>query len=139
MKTSSYSSIALAGLKAIAVAVVVNVVLFFAFSAAGMIPKSIVIPNAGGPLTATPVAISSTIPLVIATLLFMGLVRFTRRPALIFTILAGVVALASLASPFSIPGVPLGMVVALNVMHLVAAGSITWFLTKSVAQPTLVA
>ena len=114
------------------VTVVVNVALFFAFSAAGLIPDSVVIPNAGGPLTATPVAISSTIPLVIATLLFMALVRFTRRPALIFTMVAGVVALASLAGPFSIPNVPLGMAIALNVMHLVAAGTITWFLTRSI-------
>lgn len=136
MKPFSYSSIALAGLKAIVVAVVVNVVLFFAASAAGWIPTSVIIPNAGGPLTVVPVAIASAAPLVLATLLFMGLVRFTRRPALIFTVIAVVLTLASVFRPFSIPGVPLSMALVLNAMHVVAAGAITWFLTRSVLAPS---
>jgi hypothetical protein len=128
-----FKKIALGGAKGIVVSVMVNVVLFLIFSATGIIPTDFPVPQADNqPLTVVPVIISSIMPLVIATLVFMALVKFTKQPVKIFGIVALVIVILSLWGPFGIPNVPIGMAIGLNIMHLVAAYAIYWGLSKSV-------
>ncbi len=106
------------------VAAAINTVLFFVGGAAGAVPQNVIIPNAGQPLTVIPVIISSILPSVVAGLVLALLNRFTKKPLLVFNIIAGVFLVLSFFSPLSIPGAPTNMIVLLNVMHAVVAGAV---------------
>ncbi|GEM_PF-1636346 len=132
-------NIATRGVRGILIAVVINVILFYIFSATGVFPKGFIAEQANGPITVLPVIIATIIPLAIATLLYALLARFTKRPNRIFWIIAIAFLLFSLYSPFSIPNVQMSMAIGLNVMHIVAGLSIAWSLTtpeKAVVQPS---
>ncbi|GAB3641669.1 DUF6069 family protein [Spirosoma arcticum] len=106
------------------IAAAVNAVLFYIGTATGAIPASLIIPNAGQPLTVIPVIVASFVPAIAAGLLLALLNRFTKRPLRIFNIIAIILLVLSFSSPFSIPNVPVGMVVILNLMHVVVAGAV---------------
>lgn len=128
-----YKRIAIAGTKGIGVAVAVNVVLFYIFSALGVISSDILIPQAGNqPITIVPIVMASIMPLIIATLVFMLLAKFTKQPVKIFGIISLIILVLSFYNPFTIPSVTIAMAVGLNVMHIVVAGAIYWALSKSV-------
>lgn len=131
MNKPSFSTIAMAGLKAAVVAVLVNLALFFLFSALGVLDPAVRLPQTNEPLTAVPVAMASFAPLVLGTLAFYLLARFTQNPVRIFTALAAVLGLLSLAGPLTMETVPLGYRLVLGLMHVVAAGSLIWFLRKT--------
>jgi hypothetical protein len=116
------------------VAAVINAVLFWIGSATGAVPADLIIPNAGQPLTIVPVIISSVLPALVAGLVFFLLIRFTRNPLRIFNWVAAIVLLLSFASPFSIPNVPVGMVVVLELMHVVVAGAVLIAFNKYVTR-----
>jgi hypothetical protein len=120
--------IMLGGAKAIVVAVVVNAVLFLIFHQAGVISDAIMLPNEGGPITLMHIVFSSIMPLVVATLLYLLLARFTNKATRIFRIVAIAFLVLSFITPFNIPGITIGMVLVLNLMHLVAGGSTLYFL-----------
>jgi Family of unknown function (DUF6069) len=131
--TFNFAKIALGGAKGIAAAVAINAGLFLICSATGIIPSDFLVPQANNqPITLVPVIISSILPLVIGTLGFMVLAKFTQKPVMIFGIIVAVLVGLSLYSPFSIPNVPLGMALALNLMHIVAGGANYWGLHKTV-------
>lgn len=132
-QTIDYKKIAIAGAKGIGVAVVVNAVLFFIFSALGVISDQVLIPQAGNqPITIVPIVMASIFPLIIATLVFMLLARFTKQPVKIFGIISLIILVLSFYNPFTIPNVTIAMAIGLNVMHAVVAGAIYWALSKSV-------
>ena len=110
-----------------AVAAAVNSVLFFVGSAAGLIDSSVIIPGANAPLTVIPVIASSLIPTLIAGLVLALLNYFLNKPWRVFTIVAAVLLVLSFANPLMIPGVPVTMVIWLNLMHIVVAGSVVYF------------
>ena len=138
MNKPPFSTIAVAGLKAIVVAVLVNVSLFFVWTAAGLLDRTFLLPNTNAPLTAVQVAMATAIPMVTGTLLFALLVRFTRTPVRIFTIIAIGFGLLSLASPFTIPGVPLPYALALGTMHVAPVAALVWFMRKTEAGQRIV-
>jgi hypothetical protein len=110
-----------------AIAAVINSVLFFIGSSSGLIDSSILIPGANAPLTVVPVIASSIIPSIIAGLVLAGLNYFLSKPWRVFTIIAAVLLVVTFANPFmGIPGIPLGMGIWLNVMHVVVAGSVLY-------------
>jgi hypothetical protein len=123
-------NIILRGLRGIGIAIAANVALYYIFSASGVFPEDFIIPQANGPLPVTAVIFATLMPLVIATLLYALLVRFTRRPNRIFLIISIIVLLWSFYPPFQIPNVPFSMAIGLNVLHLVAAASMVWSLTQ---------
>ncbi len=106
------------------VAAAINAVLFYIGTATGAIPADLIIPNAGQPLTIGPVIIASVVPVIVAGLLLALLNRFTKRPLRIFNVIAVVLLVLSFTSPFSIPNVPVGMIIILNLMHVVVAGAV---------------
>ncbi len=80
------------------------------------------------PLPAFMVVIATAVPALAAAGLLALLARFTRRPILVFQIIAAVFALLSLGGPLSLP-VDTTTKLALGLMHLVAAAVITGVLT----------
>ena len=101
------------------IAAVINAALFYIGTATGAIPNNVIIPNAGQPLTIVPVLVASFLPVIVGGLLLALLNRFTRQPFRIFTIISIIVLALSFFSPFSIPGAPIGMIVILELMHVV--------------------
>ena len=123
MKQSWFSFVKLGSLAGV-VAAVINAALFFVGSYTGAIPSNLIIPNAGQPLTIVPVLVSSFLPAVVAGLLLDLLNRFTKRPLRIFTIIVLAILAFSFISPFSIPGIPITMIVILKLMHMVVVGAV---------------
>ncbi|MBC7921436.1 MAG: hypothetical protein H7Z75_10160 [Ferruginibacter sp.] len=121
-------SLTRAGFIGLIAAVVGNSALFFIGKAVGALPDNVIIPNANAPLTIVSVIFATIFPAIIATLVFGLLARFTKRPVPVFIVIAVIVFLLTLYSPFSIPNVPAGMVVVLELMHVVTALAITYCL-----------
>ncbi len=109
------------GILAGVLAAALNAVVYLAASALGAIPPDVEVGNTGGPLPLGAVVVFSFVPAILAAgfLVFLG--RFSRRPFRVFVVAAVLVFLLSLYTPFSITGAPLAMIVALELMHLVAA------------------
>lgn len=121
----------LVGLSAGIAAAVVNAVLFFVFHSAGVISDDIY-PQPGQPLTILPVIMASIFPLIVGSLVFYLFERFTRSGFKIFAIIALVLMVLSLVSPFAgIPNVTLGYSLVLCAMHIVAALSLLYFIRRA--------
>lgn len=123
-----------AGLLAGVVSAVINAILFFVFRSAGVLTDTIFVqPNQ--PLAIMPVIVASLIPSIIGSIVFFLIDKFTGNGYRIFSILAIVLALLSLYSPFTvIPGVTTGYAVVLCVMHMVVAFVLVYFIGRSVKQ-----
>lgn len=121
----------LAALLAAVVAAVANALIYFAASALGFIPQSALIPSAGGesPLTVGMVSIVSVIGAIGAAIVFAVIGLFTRRPVMLFRIVAVVVLVLSFATPLTIPGAPLSVILSMEVMYVVAWAVIVGLLT----------
>ncbi|MEM8531934.1 MAG: DUF6069 family protein [Chloroflexota bacterium] len=128
----SMSQIWKAGAVAAVVSAVANAILFVIGAALGGFPESVIIPNAGGPMTIMPVIVASIIGVLGATLVYLGLNQFTKNPNFLFRIVAIVVLVLSFASPFSIPGAPFAMILILELMHVVPAVAAIYWLTGNV-------
>lgn len=92
--------------------------------AAGAIPHDVLVAGPGGqqPLNLGLVLAASAIAATAATLVFMVLNFTSRRALRRFQVIAAVVFLVSLLSPFSVAGAPAGMIVTLLAMHVLTAG-----------------
>ena len=102
-------------------AAVANALVYLVATAVGAIPSDFVIPGPGTPLTLGMVVGSTAVPAFLAGVVFALLGRFTRRPVRSFVVLAAVLLVLSFATPLTIPEAPLSMVLALELMHVVAA------------------
>lgn len=120
-----------AGLTAAGVSVLINIFLFFIFQAAGVITDSVMVqPNQ--PLTLLPVIISSIIPTLIGASVFFLIEKYTNNGFKIFSVVALGLVLLSLASPFmAVPGMPIAYGAVLDVMHLVVAFSLLYFIKRA--------
>jgi Na+/proline symporter len=111
-------------------AALANAVLFFIFEAMGAIPPDIIVPNAGQPITVVPVMMASFMPAIFAGILLALLAAFTAKPVKIFLVITTVVLILSFYTPFTIPEAIMPMILALNLMHIVAAVVIAWLLIR---------
>ena len=119
-----------------AIAAGINSVLFLIGSAIGLIDAAVLVPGLNGPITIGPIIMSSVVPSLIAGLVLGGMNYFLNKPFKVFRIVALVLVVLSFANPFmGIPGIPLGMGIWLNVMHVVVAGTVVYcfgrFTTKA--------
>lgn len=111
-----------------AIAAVINALLFFIGLSIGIISNSVIIPNANQPLTLAPTMIASFVPTILAALVLAILNAFLSNAWRVFTIVAAILLLLTFANPFmGIPGIPVGMGIWLNVMHVVVAGCVVYF------------
>ena len=121
-----------AGLFAAIAAAVVNAVLFLICHATGIFTDDIFV-QPGQPLILALVIMSSVFPALIGSLVFFAIDKFTNNGWGIFRILSIVLVLLSLVSPFTnIKNVPMPFAIALDVMHLVVAGSVLFFIGRAV-------
>ena len=111
------------------IAAAANSVIYLVAFAAGAISQRVEIPNAGGPLSFTPVVFNSFVPALVGALLFALLGWLTGWPVRNFHVLATVVLVLSFATPFTITGAPLAMAATLLLMHVVAAVVVVGILT----------
>ena len=111
-------------------AAVLNVILFYVFSATGTIDPTILVN--GQSIQVFHILMSSILPTFLAALVFLLIGRFSKRPWNIFKILSLVLLVLSFMNPFmGIPGITIGMGVVLNVMHVVVVLPIFYFFPKS--------
>ena len=118
------------GLIVIVVATVINAVIYFVGAALGWMPDTVLTPM-GLPVTIVPVVASTVVALVVATIVYSLLNRFTGNPNRWFTIIAVVVLVVSFVSLLTLPGAPTMMIVVLEAMHLVAGVAAIYFLRRS--------
>lgn len=118
------------GLTAAVIAAVVNGILFYVGAAVGAFPATVITPM-GTPITLAAVMISSAVGILVGTLGYTILSRFIANPNRWFTILTVILLILMAYNPFTLAGAPMLMIGFLQIMHLVAGGSILYFLTRS--------
>jgi drug/metabolite transporter (DMT)-like permease len=112
-------------------AFVINGALFYIFHFSGIINDDILI-DGKQPLTIVPIIFSCLIPSLMAALVFFFMEKFTNNGYVIFSIVALVLLLLSFLSPFmTIKGISVGYGIALNLMHVVVALSVLYFIKKA--------
>jgi hypothetical protein len=129
VETVSMRKIWLTGLLAAAISAVVNAIIFFVAAATGLLDTNFVMQPLGQTLTVVPVIASSFIGVLVGTAVFAALAKFTSRPISIFRVVAIVVLVLSFIQPLLIPNVPLGMLLTLELMHVVAGVIAIYLLT----------
>lgn len=121
-----------AGAMAAGAAVVINAILFFIFHGVGVITDDIFV-QPEQPMTVVPVIMSSIIPTIIGSIIFFLIEKYTNNGFGIFRIVSIVLVILSFGNPFfGIPNVTVAYGIALNVMHIVVAGTLLYFINKSV-------
>ena len=126
----SFNTIFMTGLKAGIVSIVINAILFYVFHAAGVLTDDIMI-QPGQPLTVLPVLISSLVPSLIGACIYFLFEKFSKNGWRNFRILALILFVLTLANPFmGIPGVTMGYATVLDLMHVLVAGSLMYFLNS---------
>jgi Family of unknown function (DUF6069) len=128
----SFKASLLAGLLAGGVAAAINAVLFFIFHAMSVIKDDVFVqPNQ--PLTVMPVLMSSIMPAIIGSILFFALEKFTNSGFKIFSYIAIPFLILSLVGPFTgIVGISTAYAVVLDVMHIVVAISVLYFINRRI-------
>ena len=127
----SFKQIITAGAIAAGCSAVINALLFFTFHAAGVLSDTILI-QPGQPLTVVPIIMASILPSVIGASIFFLFEKYSANGFKIFSVISIVLLLLSFANPFmGIPKVTIGYGIVLNVMHVVVAFSLLFFLKRS--------
>lgn len=127
----NFKQIILAGVNAAGVSVILNAILFFIFQSAGVITDTVYIqPNE--PLTIVPVIISSIFPTLLGACVFYLFEKYTNNGFKLFSIIAIILMLLSLISPFkAIKDMPIAYGIVLDVMHVVVAFSLLYFIKRA--------
>jgi len=108
----------LGGLAAGLVAAVVNALVF----ALGGIDPNVLAPGVGQPIALPAVILASLLPNVLGGLALWAVLR-AGRGVRTFQIIVAVATVLSMLQPLTIPGAQVGMVLTLEVMHLVAGAA----------------
>ena len=129
----------LAALLTIALATLVNVALFFLFSAVGVITRAVEISTFAGPQPLDPLMVVSmtVMQMLLGTLVLAGIIRFRPTKAeRTWQIVAAVVLVLSFAIPFAtIAGAPVSYDLALDAMHVVTGALAIWLLPALARRP----
>jgi hypothetical protein len=133
MKTKvSFKQTLKAAILASLTALVINIILYYIFRAAGVLTDDIFI-KPGEPLTVVHIIGSCIFPVIMASIVFYLIERFTQNGFKIFTIVSVILLLLSFMNPFmGIPGVTMAYAMALNLMHVTVALPILYFIKKEV-------
>ena len=131
-KRVAWGRLVLVALLTAVAAAAANAVVHLVAAAAGAMPQDVVV-NGQGPITLPIVAALSAQGAVAGAAVYALICRFARRPVRVFRVVAAVVLVLSLAGPFTIPGAPISMILALEVMHVVAAAVVVGLLTTMAA------
>ena len=120
-----------AGAFAAITAAVINALLFFVFHSAGVLVDTIFI-QPETPLTIVPVLFSSILPSLVASIVFFLFEKYSANGFKFFSIVAVVLLLLSFINPFvGIKDVTIGYAIVLNVMHVVVAAAVLYFINRA--------
>lgn len=120
-----------AGAFAAITAAVINALLFFVFHSAGVLVDTIFI-QPETPLTIVPVLFSSILPSLVASIVFFLFEKYSANGFKFFSIVAVVLLLLSFINPFvGIQDVTIGYAIVLNVMHVVVAAAVLYFINRA--------
>lgn len=127
----NFKQIITAGAIAAGASAIINAILFFIFHGTGAISDTVFVqPNE--PLTVVPVIIASILPTLIGACVFFLFEKFTNNGFKIFSIVAIILMLVSLSSPFmAVQGMPVAYGLVLDVMHVVVALSLLYFIKRA--------
>ena len=126
-----FNRVATAALLAGVAAAVLNLIVYAVASAAGVaFIVQMDSSSPAGPMPAPSFAIGSFVPALVAGGLLLALDVFTKHPVRIFVGIAAAVALLSMGGPATVAAASFGTHVALAVMHVVAAATITTMLLR---------
>lgn len=81
-------------------------------------------------LTAMVIIVASAIPMIVGSLIYLILVKYTNNPKWIYWTMALLMMFLSFINPFMIPGVEVSSAISLNIMHIVCAISSAFFVTR---------
>ena len=127
----SFKQIITSGAIAAVCSMIINALLFFTFHGTGVLSDSILI-QPGQPLTVVPIIMASIVPSLIGASIFFLFEKYSANGFKIFSIISIVLLLLSFANPFmGIPNVTIGYGIVLNVMHVVVALSLLFFLKRA--------
>jgi hypothetical protein len=105
---------------------VANVLLYFIAGAAGVSMTGKFDPALpASALPIAPVAIASLVPAIPASLVALGVGRFAKDPAKVYTVIAAVFCLLSLGGPANLAESSLGLKLVLDLMHVFSGVGIT--------------
>ena len=126
---------ALLGLGTVVGAVLANTAFYYLAAAfVAYDPDFIILTNPSG------AAIFTLVPAVVATLLYAGLLRFTRHAVAVFNVISAVVFVVTLIPDFTyiptVDGASNGQTAVLVLMHVIAAGVIVRMLTGHTGSDT---
>jgi tryptophan-rich sensory protein len=126
----SWGGYALRGLGTVVAAVLANTLCYYLGGAlVAYVPDFVVLSNPSGAI------IFTVVPAIVAVLLYAGLIRFTRHPAGIFSVISAIVFVVTLIPDFTyiptVPGASNGQTAILMLMHVIAAGVIVRLLTRT--------
>jgi hypothetical protein len=127
----SLGAVVRAGVIGGVIGIVINVVLYYIGAALGWFPETVILPT-GTPLQVTNVLLISVAGTIGAIVVYALLNRFVNDPNRWFAIIVIVVLALMAFTPFSIPGAPMGMIVMLEIMHLVLGGALWYCLSRAV-------
>ena len=121
---------AVRGLATVLAAVLANSLFYYVGAALGLYdPEFIVLSNVSGAV------IFTVVPAIVAVLLYAALLRFTRHPAGIFTVISAIVFVVTLIPDFTyiptVPGASDAQTAVLVLMHVIAAAVIVRMLTTT--------
>ena len=130
-----HMKLSLAAGKAAFASALTNAVLFIAGRSTGVITDKITMAGTNQPVSLPAVVITSVVAVAGATLVYVLLLQISKHPKTIFNVLAFILLLLSFFTPFTLPSVPISMALLLNVMHVVVAFCVVYFLqtTRRVA------
>ena len=131
-KRVAWGRLVLVALLAAVAAAAANALVYLVSAAAGAMPQDVVV-NGRGPITLPVVAALSAQGAVAGAVVYGLIDRFARRPVRVFRVVAAVALVLSLAGPFTIAGAPIPMILALELMHVVAAAVVVGLLTTMAA------
>lgn len=124
----AWSRVAIAGGIALVASIVATALVYLVASSLGTFFQSYINPQLGRPIGLGEVISATSMGAIGATVVLALLNLFTRRPVAIFRWIALVVLVLSFVTPFTLPGAPLGLILTLESMHVVAAAVITYVL-----------
>ena len=128
----TFTSVLKTGFLAAIASTVINSILFFILQAAGIFTDTIEI-QPGQALTIVPIAISSILPSLIGAIVYFLFAKYSSKGFRNFQILALILLVLSFVNPFmGIPNVTTGYALGLNVMHVVVAFSLLFFIKRSI-------
>lgn len=125
----AWNRLLIAGVIAAVGAAVANAIIYLIGAALGQMPADYLVPGSGMPITVAQPIVASVTGAIGGTIVFALLARFTSRPITIFRIVAFIAFILSFGTLFGLAGAPVGMVITLGLMHVVAAAIIVSVLT----------